>query len=112
MKGDVLGEQKCFYKSRFSDSNMKLKKEEQSRTGFSLHHLFEFPSIKQKSRGGSEDGSHFSHAAIPVKTSPSLFVVYLFNFHFFGTTDDGSVPLVASPASEAGVMWAGDSFTA
>lgn len=53
-----------------------------------------------------------SPAAASVKTSPSLLVVPLFNFHFVGTTDDGSVPLVASPASEAGFMQAGALFTA
>lgn len=66
----------------------------------------------QKGCEGSENGSHFSHVAASVKTSPSLLVVPLFNFHFFGTTDDGSVPLVVSPAGEAGIMQAGASFTA
>lgn len=87
----VLGEQKCFQKSRVSDSNLQLKKEEQFGAGFSLQCLFGFPSVMQRCCDGSEDGSHFSHAAASVKTSPNFFVAPLFNFHFFGITDDGSV---------------------
>lgn len=47
VQGHVLGEQKCFQKSRFSDSNLKLKKEERSRAGFLCTLFLGFPASRR-----------------------------------------------------------------